>query len=132
MPADGSCFYSALARALLDSPDAVLAFGLTGEYAEDARHLRNWVASSLFTDPRVRGWLRDRLALIREVPELLEEFDFVREATPHMDVNGNMRDTLRVIARAIVQSTTFASEFEVTVMRYLLERKVSYRQPARR
>lgn len=123
VPRDGSCFYHALACVLMDAPDAVRVYGLTGDAPVDARHIRNWVATTIFTDKVVHGWLRERLDLIREVPDLLDDFDFVKESLMDEPTAG-MHETLRRLARAIAKSTTYVSEFEVDVVRHLLQRQV--------
>ena len=53
------------------------AMGLVGD-ERDAQRWRYWVATSVLTDEEVQGWLRERLDLIRAVPALLVEFEFVR------------------------------------------------------
>ena len=114
IPANGNCFYLAVAQALHDSPDACTQFGLVGRRRADAQHLRNWVASCLLTDREVQGWLDVRLEQLRTEPDMLEDHDFIREV--------GVDAPLPVLARSITTPGTWASEFEATVVRRLLDR----------
>ena len=126
VPATGSCFYHALACTLMDMPDVIRVMGLSGCPAKDAQHLRVWVATSLFVWPHVVDWLRERLRLIRAVPDMLDEHDFIRLALKIGSGEGGMTQTLHKFARTILRPTTYVSEFEVTVMTDLLGDKVRW------
>jgi hypothetical protein len=135
---DGNCFYTAIAACVCSDGDlredlllrnsldpALPRAGVSGADADCSMRatdcIRGRVALELSTDTKVREWMRALCDLLRECPDILENYPFISSAGGMELVHTrDLHEILAQCAASIQTDRVWASEVENRIVRKLL------------